>query len=152
MIVRLLLLLFTAPLLAAPSMAVQELRGTLDELAYKMRGQEVELGLMMDRLNSMESRKPQASSESRLASLERSQKALASDLQMLKRSLEKSHTALSNCQKKLSQIDGLTDEIRGIKSSLKSMLALLELESSESYTVKSGDSLGQIAIDHKLSV
>ena len=149
-----LLLLAATPLVAAPSMAVQDLKIGLSELSYKMHGQEVELNLLLERLNTLEKQQPAHSSpsDSRLANLEKAQKALSSDFQSLKKYIESTNSSLVKCQKKLSEIDGkLTGEIKSLKSSLHSMLALLQGEAEDLYAVKPGDSLGQIALDHKIS-
>ena len=153
MIARLFILLLAAPLGAAPTMATLELKSSVDELAFKLHGQEVELGLLLERLNSLEKQKPVLPGESRVVALEKSQKAFASDLQTLKQNLESSNKALVECQKKLSEIDSkLTKEIQSLKTSLHSMLAILNDEPENFYIVQPGDSLGQIALDQKLTI
>jgi len=140
-------------------MEVQELKMVLDELTYKVHGQEVEFSLLRERLGALEKgtsgQKMISPQESRLAAIEKAQKALSADFQSLKQHIDSTNSSLVQCQKKLGEIDGkLTCEIKSLKHSLQSMLALLqgEEESTSIYIVKSGDSLGQIAVDHKMSI
>lgn len=151
------LLLFVTPLMGAPPLAVQEMRINLDQLSYKLHGQEVEINLLLERLNKLEERISHLSKnmpsplECRIVSLEKAHKALIADFRSLKENIHATNTSLAKCQKKLGEIDHqLSSDIKALKNSLNSMLVLLGND-EESYIVKPGDSLGQIALDHKIS-
>ena len=144
--IAILLLLLSGPLFGGPpeSLAVQEMRLSLDQIGYQLNSHQVELDLFQERIQKLE-RTPtptSSSSDARLARLEKAHEALLADCKSLQ-------SSLSSCQSKLTQIDKqLTSDIKGLKDSLHSMLALLQGNDGE-YIVKPGDSLGQIALDHK---
>lgn len=137
-------------------MAVQELKINFEQLSYQLHGQKVELDLLLERLNTLEKNVSKLSSnlpsplESRVCSLEKAHKALITDFQSLKKHIDTTNSSLAQCQKKLSDIDKqLSSDIKTLKNSLNSMLALLGEEGSDLYTVQPGDSLGKIALQHK---
>lgn len=155
--------LLLAPLLwgATPhkeSYATHELRTSFKELTYQLNAHQVEIDLLLERLNVLEGKTRQSSTtspnEGRLAKVEAAQKSLAADLKTLKNHLEKSNDSLHKCQKQLATLDKqLNTDIKSLKGSLQSMIALLKEggDSNKSYTVSSGDSLGEIACKFKVS-
>ncbi len=163
-----LILLASAPHYAAPpreSVAVQEMRLTLDQFGYQINSQKVESTLLHERLQGLEhtlkelhqelaGKNPLSSSfEKRLVTLEKAHETLIGDFKTLKNHMNKTNTALAKCQDKTSQIDKqLSSDVKSLKSSLHSMLALLQKGDSHSYVVQNGDSLSQIAIDHETDV
>lgn len=152
------LLLLAPPLWGAPppeSLALQEMRSSFLELNYRFNSCQTELGLLSERFNDLEARVKTVSKSdpnaSRLDHVEASQKNLAEDIKTLKSHLDKTNETLHNCQKQLANVDKqLTTDIATLKTSLKSMITLLKGgSSSDGYVVKSGDSLGKIALEHR---
>ncbi len=160
-----LLLTISGALFGAPqreSLAVQEMRSALDQVGFQIHGHQVEIDLFQERLDKLENSvdklggqvrqgKQDRTLEGRLSNLEKAHDTLITDLKSLKGHLNETSTALTSCQTKLTQIDKqLSSDVKGLKRSLESMLALLQKgEPSGAYVVKPGDSLGQIALDHK---
>lgn len=150
-------LLAALPLGAAPkpeALAIQELRSLLQEVHYKVNAQMTDLRLFEERLSKMESKVEQAAARPSSPTTPKRDEDLAADLRLLKKHLEKTQTALTACEKRVSQLDKQLDkDIGSLKSSLSSMLALLKGDESGSgsYTVQPGDSLGLIAIRNKTS-
>lgn len=173
-ILLLLLIIHIGALYGAPStrgkenLAVQELRHFLDQVNYDLHGHQVEIDLFQQRIEQLEKTvekmggelkkgKQDRTLESRLVKLEKAHETLIADFKNLKGHLNETTAALASCQAKLSKIDNqLSSDIKGLKNSLESMLALLQKEGEAQeptyYTVKPGDSLGQIALDHKTDV
>ena len=159
--------LFGAPP-RSESLAVQEMRTALDQVGYQLHGHQVEIDLFQERLDKIEKSVDAVSKqlrqgtqdrsvENRLAKLEKAHETLVADLKNLKGHLNDANSSLASCQSKLSQIDKqLSSDVKGLKLSLETMLVLLQKGETASngpaYIVKSGDSLGQIAIDHKTDV
>lgn len=138
----------TFPLLA-DSIPVQQLQATVEETNYKLHAQDTNLRLLEERVAVLE----QKLSETKTKQVENHQKDLAADLRTLKTHLEKLQNDLINYEKRLSQLDRQVDkDMSSLKQSLQTMLSLLKQEEDKSYTVKNGDSLGQIAADHKVSI
>ena len=155
---------------------MQEMRISLQDLTESVSHQKVELDLMQEKFQTLMSTIDQlkddlsrsnkttqelskdrlSSLEKRVASLEKTHEVLLADLKTLKDHLNSSETALRSCEGRLTDIDKhLTSDISSLKTSLQSMLSLLQKgagEASGSYTVKPGDSLGQIAVDHRTTV
>lgn len=162
--ILLLFVMLISPLVAAPQregVAIQEMRLLCDEFAQKLHNQKVELDLLSEKINNVDdalqslrhdtNRSTVLSgpiSTDRLAQIEKRQEALATDIATLKNHFNASSLQIARLEKELSQ------DIRSLKSSLQSMLALLkgEAASENLYVVKPGDSLGQIALDHKVSL
>lgn len=148
--------LLSAPLLwGAPpnnNREIYEVRSAFQELSYRLNSHQTELDLLLERLNTLEGKIPRANpSNGRLAALESSQKNLADDFKVLKSHLEKTNSSLHKCEKQLANLDKqLTTDIASLKNSLKSMIALLQ-GGEKLHIVKPGDSLGQIALQHKVS-
>lgn len=152
------LLLMFAPLWGASSDLLHEVRGSFQELNYKIHAQQTEMDLLLERMAKLEAKlaeeKPLSPQESRLAKIETSQKNLAADLKTLKIHLEQTDASLQKCQKQLASLDKqLSTDIASLKSSLQSMIVLLKGGSSDGsqYTVSPGDSLGKIAQKFKVS-
>lgn len=164
-------LLIGGALFGAPheSLAIQEMRVSLDQVGYQVHSHQIEIDLFQERLDRLEKSldilsrqlkqgKQESAVENRLAKLERAHDTLISDIKSLRGHLNETNSSLASCQAKLSQIDKqLSSDIKGLKSSLESMLALLQKgepspETSALYVVKPGDSLGQIALDHKTDI
>lgn len=132
------------------SLVVQEFRASIQELTYQIRAQSADLRLMEERISALET-KPDRSLK--MTSLSKKEEDLIADLKLLKGHLEKAEAALAVCEKRLNQLDKQWEkEIGGLKSSLQSMVAVLKEEDQKYYTVKSGDSLGQIALEQKIPV
>ncbi len=156
--------LFGAP--QRESLAIQEMRLALDQMGYQVHGHQSEIDLFQERIQklerSVEALGGQVSAgqrdrtvESRLAHLEKAHETLIADFKSLKSHLNETNNSLAACQNKLSKIDQqLSSDISGLKHSLQSMLALLKGEAIDEgvYVVKSGDSLGQIALDNKTDI
>ena len=151
------LFFLSAPLLwGAPpnNRELYETRTAFQELSYRLNSHQTELDLLLERLNNLESKIPKSNPDNaRITALESSQKNLADDLKTLKSHLEKTNSSLNKCEKQLANLDKqLTTDIASLKTSLKSMISLLQGGTKpQTYTVKPGDSLGKIAIDHKVS-
>lgn len=154
-------LCFAPQLWGAPpheSLALQEMRSSFQEMNYRFNSCQTELQLLLERFADLETRVKNLSktdpSAARIAKLEATQKTLAEDFKTLKSHLDKTNESLHQCQKQLASLDKqLNTDIASLKNSLKSMITLLKgggaANSEESYVVKAGDSLGQIAIDHR---
>ncbi len=159
-------LLYSSFLGAAPlpeSAAVQELRLTVERLNYQLNSQTVDLGLVQERaekleasLNRLKQEIKAASSdkpiEKRITTLEKAHETLISDLKLLKGHFNETTQTVTTIQTQLNKIDKqLTSDIHSLKNSIQSMLLLLQGD-GKSYIVKSGDSLGKIAQDHKTDI
>lgn len=159
-------LLFTGgALLGAPqeSVAVQELRLAFENVSQQLKSQGVEMTLFCERLQALENTLStlkqdlkaggsEKTLEKRILNLEKANETLVADFKTLKNHLNETSMSLVQCQVQLGKIDKqLSSDIQGLKSSLNSMLALLQTpaDGQHTYTVKPGDSLGQIALDHK---
>lgn len=158
-------ILVTCPLLGAPvreSAPLQEIRLALEQMEYQVHSHTTEIDLFQERLHNLEQSLAsfkqelkkgeggEKSSERRLIALEKAHEALIEDFKTLK-------NALTACQTKINKVDQqLTSDLQSLKNSLQSMLALLQKhpppERGKSYIVKPGDSLGQIALNHKTSI
>lgn len=151
------IMLAALPLWAAPRsttepLAVQELRGVLHEINYKINAQMSDLRLLEERLAKVENKVEHVASKPTSLPKPKRDEDLVSDLRLLKKHLEKTQSALATCEKRLNLLDKQLDkDIGALKSSLSSMLTLLKGEERQNncYTVKPGDSLGLIAIRHK---
>jgi LysM repeat protein len=168
MIVRLLcLFLLTAGVLwsAPESLAVQEMRLSLENLERYLHSHTVDLTLFQERIQQIETTlstlkqdlklaSSDKSLERRIIALEKGQEALVADCKVLKNHLTETATSLSQCQSQLTKIDKqLSSDIQSLKTNLQSMLALLQSPTSAGiYVVQSGDSLGQIALQHKTDI
>lgn len=137
---------------AAPSFdtpAIQELRLSLEDISRQIHNHSVDVTLFQERVTKLEQALKQGLKngneklfEKRLLTLEKANDTLIADLKTLKSHLNETNTTLSKIDKQISS------DIQSLKTSLHSMLALLQGE-QKSYTVQAGDSLGQIALDHK---
>jgi septal ring factor EnvC (AmiA/AmiB activator) len=157
----LLALLLGGALFAAPpeSVAIQELRLSLENMKHRLHTQSVDLSLFQERFqnleNSLANLKASKHVERRIIALEKANEALLKDFKTLKGYLNETAETLTQCQSQLNRIDKqLSSDIQALKSSLNAMLALLQPTSSTSraYIVQSGDSLGQIALDNKTDI
>lgn len=139
-------LLALLPLGASPSrqgLAFQEMRITVEELSYDVGSQRVDIDLMEERLAKLEQKitalktdtSQAPASDPRVSALEKKQEALLTDLKSLQKDLAT-----------------LSSQVVGVKTSLQSMLSLLGNSQEKQYTVKEGDSLGKIALQHKVSI
>ena len=163
-----LILLSCGALFGAPqeSLAIQELRLALENIGQKLHSQQIDMTLFHERMQTLEAlyktvkQEFKASPlgqavEKRVATLEKAQEAIAADLKTLKNYVNETASTLSQCQNQLAKIDKqLNSDIQFLKSSLNSMLALLQPAAAQerAYTVQSGDSLGQIALEHKTTI
>jgi LysM repeat protein len=150
-------------LCAAPqeSAAVQQLRLSLEHMDYQVHSHGVELSLFQERMQNLEqglaalkreltTPASESALERRVAALEKANETLIADFKTLKTHLNETSITLINCQTQLNKIDKqLSSDIHFLKSSLHSMLALLQGAEQRTYIVQSGDSLSQIAVDHK---
>lgn len=124
------------------------------ELDYKLRSQQSELELLNEKIDSLSEKIQKipppstgnSAYEMRIANLEQTQRAILTDLKTLQGDLHKNQNKIADIDKKLGT------ELAELKNSLKTILAFLKNDSEEFYTVKVGDSLGQIAIEHKTSI
>lgn len=170
----LLLALLSGALYGAPqreSLAMQEIRAHMDQIHTQVNRHQSELDLFQERLHALETllkdfkneltqAKRAQPIEKRLSALEKAQETLITDFKALKNHLTETGGAVAQCQTKLTHLDQqLSSDIQALKSSLHSMLTLLQKESgielaasSRIYTVQPGDSLGQIALNHKTDV
>ena len=145
------------------SLHVQELRLALEQMERRLHSQSVEVSLFQERalalenlLNSLKQEIKNSSSgkaiERRTAILEKAHETLILDLKTLKNHMNDTNASIAQCHAQLSKIDKqISADIVSLKSSMQSMLALLQGE-ARTYTVQAGDSLGQIAIDHKTDI
>ena len=138
----------------ASSPEVQEMRLSLDQIGFQLHSHTTEINLFQERLQRLEqnlssSKGPDKSLEKRISHLEKANETLIADFKTLKTHLNETSSTLAQCQSQLSKIDKqITSDITALKTSLNSMLALLQGE-ARTYTVQAGDSLGQIALNHK---
>lgn len=149
-------ILLTGALFGAPqALPLQEIRLSLDEISYQVHGHQVEIDLFQERLSKLEKKLETPhealgrSLEGRLARLEKAQEGLVQDVKNMKNHLNEAQSALAACQSKLGQLD------QQVKRSLESILAHVQNQEdspSSYYIVKPGDSLGQIALDHKTDI
>lgn len=170
--------LFLFPFLANgqdKSAAFDSLRIDLNDVKVSLKSQQSEVDILHEKIGtlqaSVEGLKEQpacgqgdlnlekekvAGLDKRLATLEKNQKTLLIDLKTLKDSLNESSSSLAKCQSSLKELESsVSGDIKGLKTSLSTMLALLEGRkdtSKGSYIVKPGDSLGKIAQDHRVSL
>lgn len=164
-----LLPLLSGVLCAAPlkDPAVQEMRLSLEQMGYKLHSQEIELQLTQERAHNLEkslaalkeelkSSPQEKGLEKRISALEKTHETLIADFKTLKTHANETGSALLQCQNQLNKIDKqLSSDIQSLKTSLNSMLTLLQgasLPEKRTYTVKSGDSLGQIALEQKTDI
>lgn len=130
------LLALTSSLAAAPQLEWQELQIQQRACEEQLRHQKNELTLLYEKVEGLRialegssgGKAPSSSFEKRLAALE-------NRLQLLDQQL--------------------TGELKTLHRTLESMVALLQKGeglSAKSYIVKSGDSLGKIALDHKTTI
>jgi LysM repeat protein len=142
------------------SAAIQEMRLSLEQITKKLHSQSIELQLAQERalqldsaLNALKGSPSDKNLEKRLARLENANETLIADFKTLKNHLNETNTTLAQCQSQLNKIDKqLTSDIQSLKLSLNSMIALLQGGEQKTYTVQFGDSLGQIALDHKTNI
>lgn len=151
------------------SLALQEIRAGMDQVHFKLKNHQAELDLFQERLHALEAvlkdfkselsqAKRSQPLEIRIGVLEKAHEALISDFKSLKNHLTETGTVVAQCQTKLTHLDKqLSSDIQALKTSLHSMLALLQKESgievsSRVYTVQPGDSLSQIAVDQKTDI
>ncbi|MFZ0565684.1 MAG: LysM peptidoglycan-binding domain-containing protein [Chlamydiales bacterium] len=153
-------LLIGGSLSGAPSLEMQQMHLTLDQYGYQLNNHKIEIELLYERIQSLETaltelhqelmhRNQKSSLEKRFSSLEKAHETLVNDFITLKKHMNETKSALAQCQDKTSQI---SSDVKSLKSSLHSMLALLQKENGQTYTVKSGDSLGQIALEYKTDI
>lgn len=161
-----LLLLFSGALFGAPeSLLLQEMRLNLESAGQQIHNHNVEISLFQERFQNLEALIDKLKQEmkgafsekgveKRLLSLEKAHEMIVSDFKTLKNYLNETSTIVSQCQTQLNKLDKqITQDIHSLKNSLHSMLALLQAPTSDhAYTVQSGDSLGQIALDNKTTV
>lgn len=129
---------------------MQQLRTTVDEVSYKIHAQDVDLRLLEERLGALEEKLQRQ--EGKPKGGEGTQRDLVVDIKTLKGHLEKTQSDVLSCEKRLSQLDKQVEkDLSVLKEAMQSMLVLLKGEGEKCYTVKSGDSLGQIAQNHRTS-
>jgi len=145
------------------SLALQELRLALENIGRQVHSQGVDLSLFQERALSLENTLTSLKQElkhssfdkaleKRIATLEKSQEIFLSDLKSLKNSINETNTTVTQCHTQLEKVEKqLSCDIQTLKNSIQSMLALLQGE-GRTYTVQAGDSLGQIALDHKTDI
>ncbi len=145
------------------SALLQELRLSLEQLSRQVHSQSVEINLFQERALSLENSVKNLKQEhrtgssdrgveKRIGTIEKSQEAMVTDLKSLKNHLNETNRSITECQSQLTKIDKqLTSDIHALKGSIQSMLALLQGE-GKSYIVQNGDSLGQIALNHKTDI
>ncbi|NGX53636.1 MAG: hypothetical protein K1000chlam4_00352 [Chlamydiae bacterium] len=153
--ILLLLLTSSSLLVAGPAregVALQEFRLTLQQYSYDLHGQKTEIDILHEKLQNLENsigsfkkelgQKGQNTTlESRVASLEKNHQTVVGDLKQLKNHINDASSKLASLEKQL-------------KGSLNSVVSLLQPGGGggDHYTVQNGDSLGQIALDNKVSV
>lgn len=167
-----LLLILPGALYGAPpreSLATQELKATVDQMHFQLNGHQVELDLAEERLHSLETlikelkntlsqNKGAQPLDKRLSTLEKANETLINDFKTLKNGLTEMGSTVNRTQTKITQIEHqLSSDIKTLKNSLQSMVALLQKESGiepakSAYLVQPGDSLGQIALAHKVDI
>ena len=158
-----LLTLAVGPLFGAypqKNTAAEQLRLSLEHVQERVHGHQVEIDLFQERVYALErkieglSSKP-SKTEPQTTKLEKTQESLAKDLVALKSHINETNKAVATCQSQIGQLDKkLGADIASLKKTMHSMLALLDKgsEAQKSYTVRSGDSLGKIALNHKTDV
>jgi len=167
---RFLLLLFLhkGALFGAPQepLAMQEMRLALENVGQRLHAQNTELSLFQERLLNLENHLnsfrqelktavSEKNAEKRILTLEKAHETLIADFKILKSHLNETNSAVTLCQVQLNKIDKqLTSDIQALKTSLNTMLTLLQTSTGDhkTYIVQSGDSLGQIALHHKTDI
>ncbi len=121
--------------------------GSLDLSKKEMaQASRAELDSTRDRTSSL---------DKRLSSLESNQKSLLADLKTLKEHLSESEKSLAAATTRLNLLEKeFAADMKGLKNSLQTMMALLQKESgaSKTYTVQPGDSLGKIAQEQNTTI
>jgi LysM repeat protein len=140
-------------------MLLQEMRLTLEGIEYKLHGQETELRLITERMRQLEKKETKSAPTfdhglgKRVGELEEMQETLLQDLKKLKGQLQEVRTATAKYQKAIESMESLREDIKTVKASLSSMLTLLQGETKGGiYTVKPGDTLGEIAVKHHTDI
>lgn len=167
------LILLSLPLFGLERNAVLDtLKIDVQELNQGLKSQRSELEILHDKISSLQAsleslkdptskdesgfeKEKLAALEKRVSQIEKNHKTLITDLKTLKDHLNESTLSLDKCQAELKNLDtAFSSDIKSLKTSLQSMLCLLQGKSPEgsSYTVKPGDSLGKIALDHHMSI
>jgi len=158
-------LLLSGPLSGAPleTASAQEIRLSLEQIGRQLHSQAVEIALFQEQVlgfeNSLRSLKqdlkttsPEKGTEKRLSTLEKANEALICDFKTLKNSLNETSSTITHCQTQLNKLEKqVSTDIQNLKNMMQSMLALLQGE-ARSYIVQPGDSLGQIALQHKTDI
>jgi LysM repeat protein len=167
MIAKTCLILFLGATLygASESVAIQEMRLSLENVGGRLHGHESELNLLSERLlnleNSVSNFKQELKAansdkplEKRVLNLEKAHETLIGDFKLLKTHLNETSSTLAHCQTQLNKIDKqLSSDIQSLKHSLNSMLVLLQGSSGDkNYTVQAGDSLGLIAQKYRTDI
>jgi LysM repeat protein len=141
------------------------MRLSLEQVGRTLHSHGVEITLFQERVHNLETTlnafkqelkasPAEKALEKRISSLEKANETLIADLKTLKTHLNETGDSLAHCETQLNKIDKqLSSDIQSLKTSLNTMLSLLQNTGGQrSYTVQSGDSLGQIAHNHKTDI
>jgi hypothetical protein len=165
-------------LIAREGLQYQEVKIQLNEFEYKLNGHQTEIDILHEKYHALEqslaplkkeiefsknegNKERSPNSEKRFATLEKNQETFIQDLKLLRDSMGDLSKTIALTQSKLSDLDiQHTQDMKSLKSSLNSMIALLqkgesspqEENSQTVYTVKPGDSLGKISIEQKIDL
>lgn len=136
---------------AVPQLPIQELKASISQLEYQCHSQKVELNILSEKIDALEASLSSAKKN------DGEPKTLEKRLCTLEKTQERLNDEIAQCKQKLNDIDKqVTQDLKSVKSSLQSMISYLQKEDMGSdgkyYVVKSGDSLGQIALDHRTDI
>lgn len=140
--------------------AFEELKLSMEDVQVKLRNQKGELELIYERIANLENENyrlnqklQQLNSDAPLSQLNKKQEACIKDLKLLKEALQKTQKQLSLNENSLTVLEKKWGgDLKELKQSIQSVVALLEEEEMSSYVVQNGDNLGAIALKFHTSV
>lgn len=171
-------LLLVSPVEAAPypSSGQRTLRETLGDIDHDIHNHDAEIRALKEKLlnhevivealqklvrkTKEETQGSNSGQADRLAQVEKSLKGVTADIKQLREHANKLTEAINGYKSHLANLEGQV-ELQGknfehLQLAMRSLIDALELDidtgDGSFYTVKSGDSLGQIALDNKTSV
>lgn len=171
-------LLLVSPLEAAPypSSGQRTLRETLGDIDHDIRNHDAEIRSVKEKLlnheviiealqklvrkTKEETQGSNSGQADRVVQVEKALKGVSADIKQLHEHANKLAEAMNGYKEHLATIEGKITlqgkNAEHLQLAMRSLIDALELDidtgDGSFYTIKSGDSLGQIALDHKTSI